>query len=190
MARNKSPKTKNLPTKAENATSQNETGREAKILNAMANTSVILMSTMMGAFTKVMVDSTSALASGMAEAFGGKDTGKEVDKEIKQDLPQIDEKMAALISDIRKDIYAQMSQKRSELAPLLCDPSFDVGPEIIEKYNFNLPRLTEELDDNALAQYSQLLANEDADFVKMFSDLAQWLNSLPKPPEKTRKKPR
>ena len=40
--------------------------------------------------------------------------------------------------------------------------------------------LTQELDDNALSQYSQLLVSEDECFVKMFKELTEWINSLPK----------
>jgi hypothetical protein len=129
-----------------------------------------------------MVSTTGAMASGMAEAMSGKGAGDKVNEEIKQKLPEVDEKMKAMISDIRKDLYAQMGQKRQELEPLLSDPAFEVGPKIIEKYDFKLPKLTQELDDNALSQYSQLLVSEDIRFAKMFKELTKWINSLPKPP--------
>jgi hypothetical protein len=174
--------------KAKGATSQRNPAREDKIMNAMVNTSVILMSTMMGAFTKVMVSTTSAIASGMAEAMGGKEAGDKAKKEIKHKLPEVDEKMKEMISGIRKDIYAQMRQKKRELEPLLSDPSFEVGPKIIEKYDFNLPKLTQELDDNTLAQYSQVLVCEDVRFVKMFKELTEWISSLPKPPSASQQK--
>ncbi len=183
MARKKSSATKNQTAQAKASALQSKTDREDKILNAMVNTSVILMSTMMDAFAQVMVKTTSALAEGISEAFGGKEAEKQVDAEFKQKLPEVDGKMKGMISDIRKDIYAQMGQKRREIEPLLSDPVFDVGPEIIEKYDFNLPKLSEELDDAALAQYSQLLVSEDPRFAEMFKELAGWLNSLPKPPE-------
>jgi hypothetical protein len=128
------------------------------------------------------------VASGMAEAMGGKEAGDEVNKEINQKLPEVNDKMKAMISDIRKDIYAQMGQKKKELAPLLVDPAFDSGPKIIENYDFNLKQLTQELDDKTLTQYSQLLVEEDPRFVKMFQELAKWLNSLPKPLTKSKKK--
>ena len=70
------------------------------------------MSTMMGAFTNLKVDATGAMASRMAEALGGKDAEDKVSKEIKQGSPAVDEKVKAIISDIRKDIYSQMNQKR------------------------------------------------------------------------------
>jgi hypothetical protein len=177
----KASKTESHTPKAKDATSQSNSAREDKIMNAMVNISVILMSTMMGAFTQVMVSTTSAMASGMAEAMGGKEAGDKVNKEIKHRLPEVDEKMKEMISGIRKDVYAQMRQKKQELEPVLSDPSFEVGPRIIEKYDFNLPKLTQELDDISLAQYSQLLIREDVRFVKMFKELTEWISSLPKP---------
>lgn len=111
MARKKNLNSKDQTTQVVDTALQIEANRENKIMNSMVNVSVILMSTMMGAFTDVMVNATSCIASGMAEAMGGKETGDKVDEEIKQNLPEVDEKMKAMISDIRRDIYAQMRQK-------------------------------------------------------------------------------
>jgi uncharacterized membrane protein len=178
----------NQTTKIEGGPLPNKSDRETKILNAMANTSVLLMSTMMGAFTNLMVDATSAMASGMAEAMGGKEVQDKVSQEIKQGIPEVNQKVKAMISDIRRDICAQMREKRQEFESLLSDPTFDVGPRIIEKYDFKLPKLTEEIDDNALSQYSQLLLSEDVGFAKMFKELAEWIGSLPKPDEASKRK--
>ena len=104
--------------------------------------------------------------------------------EFKQELPQVSEKMRAMISDIRKDLYAQMEQKRQEIKPFISDPIFDVGPETIEKYDFGIPKLTEELDDSTLAQYTYLLLSEDATFGELFRALGDWMNSLPEFPDK------
>jgi hypothetical protein len=40
--------------------------------------------------------------------------------------------MKSMISDIGKDIYFQMGQKRQELETLLSGPAFEDGPKIIE----------------------------------------------------------
>jgi hypothetical protein len=74
-----------------------------------------------------------------------------------------------------------MNQKRQDLSQVLSNPAFEVGPKIIEKYDFNLPKLTQELDDKTITQYSQLLISEDERFAKMFKELTEWINSLPKP---------
>jgi len=164
-----------------------KTDRGEKIMNSIVNTSIILMSTMMGAFTAVMMNTTGAMASGMAEALGGKEAEETVNKELKQKLPEVDEKMKTLISDVRKDVYAQFKQKSKDTEPLLSDPLFDVGPKIVDKYDFKLPKLIEELDDSTLAQYTQLLISGEPRFTEMFKELTSWMNTLPKFPEKTNK---
>jgi hypothetical protein len=181
MARKKVTGTKIYSPKSRNVTLRSETILEDEIIYAMANTSVILMSMMMGLFTQVLGSTMGAMASGMAEAIGGKEASEKVDLEIKQGLPEIDEKMKTGISDLRKEIYAQMNQKRQELKLVFSDPAFEVGPKIIEKYNFNLPKLTQKLDDDVLSQYSKLLVSEDVRFAKMFKELTEWISSLPKP---------
>jgi len=185
MTRKRSSNRKNQTPKTNYVTLQREVNREDRIMNSMVNVSVILMSTMMGAFTQVLSNAAGSMASGMAEAIGGKEVGDKIDREIEKSLPEVDEKMKAMISDIRKDIYSQMKQKKQEIEPLLSDPAFEIGPKIIEKYDFKLPKLTQELDDNTLAQYSQLLVNENVLFAKMFKELTEWINSLPKPPTAT-----
>lgn len=179
MVRKKGAIAMNVNSEDENI-SGNEGILEDKIIYAISNTSVILMSMMMGAFTQVIGSTMGAMASGMAEAMGGKEASDKVDEEMKKEQPELDAKMKSMISDIRKDIYSQMKQKKQELEQILSDPTFAFGPKIIEKYNFNLPKLTQELDDNALSQYSQLLVSEDERFVKMFKELTEWINSLPK----------
>lgn len=180
--------TRNQIANGKNGILQSKTDREKKIMNSIVNTSIILMSTMMCAFTEAMMNTTTAMASGMAEAIGGKEAGEKVDKEFKQKLPEVDVKIKRMISDVRRDVYVQLKQRRKELEPLLSDPAFDIGPKIVDKYNFKLPKLTKELDDSALAQYSQLLVSEDLSFTEMFKELTSWMNTLPKFPEKTDKK--
>ena len=132
----------------------------------------------MGAFTQVMVDATGAMASGIAGAIGGEEAEEKVDKDFKKGRPEVNEKMKTMISDMRKDVYAQLFQKSKEIMPLLSDPAFGLGPKMVEKYDFKLPKLTQELDDIALAGYIQLLVSENPSFAKMFKELVSWLNSL------------
>jgi hypothetical protein len=125
------------------------------------------------------------VASGMAGAMGGEEAGEEVSKEFEQKLPEVDEKMKEMISEMRKDVYAQMDQKRGEIEPYLADPAFDLGPEIVDRYDFGLTKLSEELDDGTLARYAQLLVSEDPNFSEMFEALTDWMNTLPKFPDKS-----
>jgi hypothetical protein len=187
MVTKKSSALNNETTKTEDATLKAKSVQADEIIYAMANTSVILMSLMMGAFSQVAVTMTEAMSSGMAEAMGGKEAREKVNQEFKQKGSEVDDKVKATISDMRKDIYAQMKKKRLELQQFLSNPTFEVGPEIIRKYTFNLPKLTEELDDATLAKYSQLLISEDKQFATMFKGLTEWLSSLPKDPNSDRK---
>jgi len=165
---------------------QSNTDRAQRIMNVMINTSMILMSTLMDGFTQAMMETTGAMASEMARAMGGEEAREEIDMEFHQNLPEVDEKMKAMISDVRNDVYDQFTQKRGEIEPFLTDKAFDLGPKIIDGYDFQLPKLTEELDDSALMQYARLLVDEDPHFCEMFNELTNWMNTLPKFPDKVR----
>jgi hypothetical protein len=158
--------------------------RTTGIMNTITNTSVILMSVMMGGFAKAMVEVTGDMASEMAGSVDPEE-GERIRAEAQERLPGIDEEMRSMVSDMRKDLYAQVGEKRKEIEPLLSDPVFDLGPKIVDRYEFGLPKLTEELDDASLVQYTRLLVDEDPNFSRMFQELTDWINSLPKPPEKS-----
>jgi hypothetical protein len=165
-----------------------DSGREDKIMNTIVNTSILLMSTFMGGFNELIVNVTGELASGMTETFSGEEAGKEAREKVKQKLPEVNDKMRALISDMRKDIYMQMEQKNKEIAPFMTDPVFDLGPQKVDAYDFGIPKLSSRLDDDTLAQYSYLLVSEDATFAELFGQLMDWLNSLPKAPKDAQNK--
>jgi hypothetical protein len=159
---------------------QSKTMRKKKIMNIIANTSIILMSTLMDGLTELMMGTLGSVASGMAGAIGGEEAEKEVDSTFKQKLPEVDEKMKTMISDVRKDIYLQIEQKKEKIDSFLSDPKFDVGLKIVDAYDFKLPKLTEELGDSTIAAYLQLLIGEDPKFNGMFKKLVDWMNTLPK----------
>jgi hypothetical protein len=164
---------------------QSNPDRTQKVMNAIVNTSIILMSTFMDGFTRVMMETTGAMASEMAGVMDGEEAREEVDIEFQEDLPEAEEKMKATISDVRKEVYDQFEQKRAEIEPFLADEGFDLGPKIIDGYDFNLPKLTEELDDGSITKYIQLLESEDPSFTEMFRELTEWMNILPKFPKKS-----
>ncbi len=137
------------------------------------------MSVMMDAFTSVMVKATGAFAEGLVEAAGGREAKEEVKEKLEAGLPQVSEKMKSLISETRIEIYDQIEKQKAKMQPLLGDSAFDAGPNIIERYDFDLPRLTEQLDDTSLARYTMLLAGDDPQFSKMFQELTCWMSSLP-----------
>lgn len=155
--------------------------REKKILNTMVNSAILIMSSMMGAFGGAMVKATGAVAAGMAEAMG-EGQGEKVAEEVEAKMPEVSEEMKTMISGMRRDMYAQMGQRMEAIRPQLADPVFTEGAEIVEKYDFGIPRLTEELDDGQLAQYTRMLAGGDPKFLEMFKELTGWMNKLPKLP--------
>jgi hypothetical protein len=165
-----------------------ELSRADKIMNTIVNTSILLMSSFMGGFNELVVNVTSEFASGMTEAFAGEESGKEAREKVKQKLPEVNDKMRTMISDIRKDIYLQMEEKNKEIVPFMADPLFDLGPQKVDAYDFGIPKLSSRLDDDTIAQYSYLLASKDANFAELFGQIIDWLNSLPKAPKDTENK--
>jgi len=161
-----------------------ESERSTRILNTMMNTSIVIMSAMMGGMAQSMVEATGEMASEMVSEMEGEGAGKGIKEELSHKAPEVEEQMKEMISDVRRDIYSQMAQKKMEIEPLISDPAFDLGPEIVERYDFGVPKLTEELDDSSFAVYVQLLTREDQRFSEMFQHLTDWLNSLPKLPDK------
>jgi hypothetical protein len=160
------------------------TERETRILNSIINTTVILTSLLMSSFASAMTDAAGAMAAGMAGALGGEKAEAEVNAELKQKQPEVDDKMKDMVAEIRRDLYAQREQKQKEIRPIISDSKFELGPTIIEKYDFKLPKLTQELDDQALAQYIKLLVTGDPTFAEMFKELGDWMVSLQKLSEK------
>jgi len=187
MARKKRSNTEKQITSGNDEAIQSKTDRSQKVMNTIINTSIILMITVMGGFTQAMMETIDTMTSEIAGAIGEEEAEQKVNKESKQKLPEIGEEMKAMISDVRKDVYAQLKQKRKEIEPFLSDAAFDLGPKIIDGYDFKLPKLTEELDDSSLAQYSHLLVGEDPSFTEMFKELTNWMNNLPKSPERSEK---
>jgi hypothetical protein len=184
MASKKGSNTAKHSSENENGNSQSAPTRETKIMNTVVNTSVIIMSAMMDAFGEIMVQATGTMATGIADALVGEESGEEIKKEFEQQLPKVNETMKTMVCDIRNDIYGQFKQKENEILQFFSDPEFDAGPKIVEKYNFNLPKLTDELDDKTLAQYTLLLVSEEPLFTEMFNELTRWMNRMPKFPEK------
>lgn len=157
--------------------------RVRRIMNVMANTGIIMMVTLMDGFAETMIEAAGTMASGMAEAFGDEEAAEQISEEMEQKAPEAKEQMMSMVSEMRRQLYEQMAMKADEIAPLLSDRIFDKGPEIVEVYEFGLPMLTEELDDETIAEYARLLVREDKYFTEMFSELSAWMNGLPQLPK-------
>ena len=59
--------------------------RDKKILNSVINTSIILMSSMMGGLSETLVNAGRVMATGLAGVVGGKEAGEKVNEEYNQE---------------------------------------------------------------------------------------------------------
>lgn len=157
--------------------------RARRIMNVMANTGVIMMVTLMDGFAQTMIGAAGAMASGMAGAMGSEEDADQVVEDFEKSAPEARERVMGMVSEMRNQLYGQMAQKAEEIAPLISDRIFDKGPEIVEVYEFGLPKLTEELDDETVAEYAKMLVQEDKYFTEMFGELTTWMNGLPQLPK-------
>ena len=158
----------------------NNQGRETKILNVICNTTILLMSIMTealtGIFTKLSKEMIAAINTGLDTPA---DTIKEIRGEtnnIQSELPkQIREQLLAM----KIDVTTQMKEKKEKFASLIADKRFDEGIAIVERYNFNLPQLSCDLDERSLLGYMTLLQQNNEQFTKMFQELLEWMKDLP-----------
>jgi hypothetical protein len=160
----------------------NNQGRETKIMNVICNTTILLMSIMTEAFssifTKLSKDMITAITTGLDAPV---DTINEIHGEttnIQYALPkQIREQLLAM----KVDVTAQMKEKKEKFTSLIGDKRFDEGIAIVERYNFNLPKLSCDLDERSLLGYMALLQHNNEQFTKMFQELLDWMKDLPQP---------
>jgi hypothetical protein len=160
-------------------TNGNGPERTRRIMNTLANTGIIMMVTLMDGFAQTMIDAAGA----MAQAMSGEEDVDRAPEEMERNAPEAKEQMMGMVSQMRQQLYEQMAQKAEEIMPLLSDRIFDKGPEIVDVYEFGLTRLTEELDDETVAEYAKLLVQEDKYFTEMFGELTAWMNGLPQLPK-------
>lgn len=149
--------------------------RNKKIMNLIANTNIILLSTLED-LADLMMDTMGAVAAGIAEAIDG-EAGKEV-QEVEQKPREVNEKVRAVVSEVRQDVYRQMEQKKGSIEEFLPDPRFDDALKIVDAYDFKLPLLTEELDEETLTAYLQLVITENPKFDEMFKKLTTLMKAM------------
>ena len=96
--------------------------------------------------------------------------------------PAFRTEIGALFAEIREEVASQWPKNASVFKQYVSGPAFDRGLEIVGRYDFRRPRLTEKLSDEVLASYVFLLQSGDKRLERMFKELADWRGSLPKPP--------
>jgi hypothetical protein len=82
---------------------------------------------------------------------------------------------------MKNDISKQMQEKKAVIGEVISDPKFDEGIIIAEKYDFGIPKFTQNLDEVSLVKYIALLKAENPSFSKMFQELLEWMKSVPQP---------
>jgi hypothetical protein len=154
--------------------------RETKILNIICNTTILLLSMMTEAITSVFTTMSNEMVTALATGLGApEDTTKEIQKKTHDAQQGLPEQMRAQVLSIKADIAVQLKEKKEQIVPLLADSRFDKGIAIVERYEYNLPRLTGDLDERSLLAYLALLQQNNEQFTKMFQELVEWMKNVP-----------
>lgn len=168
--------------------------RDEKVVNLMTNFTVLFASMFEDVFTDLvakMAEVTAGMGDAIAGAIseglsGGSQEGaaakKPKEKAKPQIGPQASEEIKKMFSGIRDQVSSKMHENSPEFKAYLTNPAFDQGIAIVEKYDFGRPRITEKLGDAELTSYLLLLKSGDETLGKMFGELGQWQEGLPKPP--------
>lgn len=158
--------------------------REEKLENLIKNYSMI----MMGMFEEGLEELADRLTGAMAGAAGasleaiGDTKAAEGVRSIGTLPPQIRFEIEAAFADIREEIASQWPKNSKVFTKYVSSPAFDKGIEIVESYDFNRPKLTEDLSDELVASYVFLMLGGDRKLTKMVKELGEWQEGLPRPP--------
>jgi hypothetical protein len=150
--------------------------REERLQNLLTNHSMIFM----GMFEEAL----TALADRMADApSGSKRSGTSASKKDKDEVaPEVRAMISDVFSGIREEASSELTRDPHAFKRYVSGPAFDKGLEIMEKYDFGRPMLTESLSDDVLASYVFLLLSGDKDIGRMFKEVSEWKAGLPEPP--------
>jgi hypothetical protein len=122
--------------------------RETKILNVICNTTILLMSVMTETFTSIFTKLSKEMITAITTGLDAPaDTIKKIHGEtnnMQNELPkQIREQLLAM----KIDVITQMKEKKEKFTSLIADRKFDEGIKIVGRYNFSLPKLSSDLDE-------------------------------------------
>lgn len=158
----------------------NNQRRETKILNVICNTTILLMSTMTEALTSVFTTLSKEMITAITTGLGAPaDTTKEIHGETDKIQNELPKQMREQLLAMKVDITAQLKEKKEKFSSIIADKKFDEGIAIVERYNFNLPKLSCDLNERSLFGYFALLQENNEQFTKMFQELLEWMKALP-----------
>jgi len=168
--------------------------RDELVTNLLTNMVMIFASMFEQTFAGLATE-MSKLTAGMSEVMGnamveglsgsGEDreaVRKATAKSAAEMHPKISSGIKEMFSEIRKEISSKMPGDTPELRSYLVDPTLNKGIRIVADYDFGRPKLTERLSDEELASYLVLLKSGDQKVGKMFKELGEWQETLPRPP--------
>jgi len=144
----------------------------------IVNTSVILMSIMMGAFSQLMVNTTGCYGFryGRSIRWEKKPAAKSRGGPLNKNCLKQKRKWKIWFLVFDKICIARWN-KKSRNSRAAFWPKIWVGPKIIDRYDFKLPKLTQEIGRwNISHDIHSLLISEDSQFAEMFKGLTEWLN--------------
>ena len=164
--------------------------RDEKLENLIMNHSLIFMGMFEEAFSTVaekmtvaLSEGAGALADALAQGASSKPGAGGVGERLKNEVtPAVRAEIGNLFSGIREEMSSQWPKDAAVFKRYISSPAFDRGIEIVERYDFRRPKLTEKLSDEVLASYVFLLQSGDKELGRMFKELTEWQAGLPKPP--------
>lgn len=164
--------------------------RDEKLENLIANHTMIFMGMFEEAFSALAEQMTAALSEGagaiadvLARGSTSEPEGTGAWKKLKDEItPAVRAEIGNLFSGIREEMSSQWPKDPAVFKRYISSPAFDEGIEIVKRYDFQRPKLTEKLSDEVLASYVFLLQSGDKELGRMFKELTEWQAALPKPP--------
>ena len=162
-------------------------------MNLMTNFTILFASMFKDAFAdlaakmaEVTVGMGDAIADAMSEGLSGETKGAKGIKKKEMVKPeitaQVSQEVKKMFSGLREQVSSRMPENSPEFEAYFANPAFDQGIAIVDKYDFGRPKITEKLGDGDLTSYLVLLKSGDEKLGKMFQELGQWQQGLPKPP--------
>jgi hypothetical protein len=156
--------------------------RETKIMNLIMNTTILLMSTFVEAFSDAFTQMAKKMTTSVTDAIGAsEEKSNEISEKFDQMKTEVPTQMIEMILSMKTDVDKQLSEKRDEIRKIIADPKFDEGITIAEKYDFGIPKMTQDIDELTLIRYIALLKANDQRCSQMLQDLLKWMKNVPQP---------
>lgn len=163
--------------------------RDQKVENLILNYSMIVMSTfeeMFASLAAKLADTMGEITQTMGEAMTGTGSGtppreRRVETKVPKVGPQVSAEVKKAFAQLRAEARSQLSMKDKSFKEFVRNPALDGGVKIVEKYDFRLPKLTEQLSDEDFASYVLLIRKENHELAKMLGELGEWQKGVPKP---------